>query len=480
MENLVLFQAFEWYLSDDGEYYKNMKNRAKELKDAGFGAIWLPPVFKSTGTNDVGYGVYDIYDLGEFDQKGSIRTKYGTKDELIDMINEFHEQGIKVYADVVLNHMAGADRPEKFKAIKVDNNDRTNEISDEIEIEGWTGFDFPGRDNKYSSFKWNFNHFSGIDFDNLTGENAIFKIIGENKGWGLGVSEEKGNFDYLMFADIDHSHPDVIEELKKWSIWFVKETGIDGIRLDALKHIDIEFINKFVDNLKSEFGEEFYVFGEYWMGDIEKIKEYLDNTNHKIDLFDVPLHYAFNSISNNGQGYDLRTILDDSLLRNNPMETVTFVDNHDSQPNESLQSWVKAWFKEIAYSIILLREEGYPCVFYGDYYGLNGEQPFDGIKDTINKLISIRQNYCFGEQDDYLEDSNRIGWVRRGTDQNPAKAAIVVSTKEYAKIRMFVEEEEGIEYVDKFNESEEKVIIDKEGFGEFFTPSAGVSVWVKQ
>ena len=45
---------------------------------------------------------------------------------------------------------------------------------------------------------------------------------------------------------------------------------------------------------------------------------------------------------------------------------------------------------------------------------------------------------------------------------------------------MFVEEEEGIEYVDKFNESEEKVIIDKEGFGEFFTPSAGVSVWVKQ
>ena len=53
MENLVLFQAFEWYLSDDGEYYKNMKNRAKELKDAGFGAIWLPPVFKSTGTNKI-------------------------------------------------------------------------------------------------------------------------------------------------------------------------------------------------------------------------------------------------------------------------------------------------------------------------------------------------------------------------------------------------------------------------------------------
>ena len=45
---------------------------------------------------------------------------------------------------------------------------------------------------------------------------------------------------------------------------------------------------------------------------------------------------------------------------------------------------------------------------------------------------------------------------------------------------MFVEEEEGTEFVDKFNESDERVIIDNEGFGEFFTPGVGVSVWVKQ
>jgi alpha-amylase len=480
MGNLVMFQAFEWYLENDGQYYNNMKSRAKELKEAGFGSIWIPPVYKATGTNDVGYGVYDIYDLGEFHQKGSIRTKYGTKQELHDMVEEYHKYGIKVYADVVMNHMAGADVKEKFKAVKVDYNDRTTDVSGELEVEGWTGFEFLPRDNKYSPFKWNFNHFNGVDFDNITGENAIYRIIGKNKGWNLGVSNEKGNFDYLMFADVDHAHPDVSEEFKKWSKWFINETGVDGFRLDALKHIDIVFINAFVDNIKSEFGEDFYIFGEYWSGDTGVIRDYLYKTNHKIDLFDVPLHYAFNAISNNGEGYDLRTILDTSLVRNNSMEAVSFVDNHDSQPSESLASWVEPWFKEIAYSIVLLRKEGYPCVFYGDYYGLNGEHPYEGIKEKIDELLYLRINYCFGEQDDYFGDPHQIGWVRRGTKENQTKAAIIVSTKENAKIKMFVGEKGGTEYIDKFNKSDKKVIIDDKGFGEFFTLSVGVSVWVRK
>ncbi|MDY0235462.1 MAG: alpha-amylase [Gudongella sp.] len=481
MENLVMFQAFEWYLENDGNYYNNMKSRAKELKEAGFGAIWIPPVYKATGTNDVGYGVYDIYDLGEFDQKGSIRTKYGTKQELLDMIQELHKYGIRVYADVVMNHMAGADRPEKFKAIKVDYNDRNRELGGEIEIEGWTGFDFPGRKDKYSSFKWNFNHFNGIDFNNLTGEKAIYRIIGKNKGWNLGVSHEKGNFDYLMFADIDHAHTDVVEEFKKWSVWFVNETGVDGFRLDALKHIDIPFINKFVKNINAEFGNDFYIFGEYWNGDRGSLVEYLDKTDHKIDLFDVPLHYALNTISNNGEGFDVRTILDTSLVKSNAMEAVSFVDNHDSQPNESLVSWVEPWFKEIAYSIILLRKEGYPCVFYGDYYGLAGkDHQYEGIKEKIDDLLYLRQNYCLGDQDDYFEDQHQIGWIRKGTEENPTKSAVIISTKENAKIRMFVEEESGTEYIDKLQKTDEKVIIDNQGYGEFFTPTVGVSVWVKK
>ena len=65
----------------------------------------------------------------------------------------------------------------------------------------------------------------------------------------------------------------------------------------------------------------------------------------------------------------MRTIFDGTLTQDNPTRSVTFVDNHDTQPEQSLESWVPDWFKPIAYALILLRQDGYPCIFYGDYYG---------------------------------------------------------------------------------------------------------------
>jgi hypothetical protein len=68
--------------------------------------------------------------LGEFDQKGGVRTNWGTKEELIAAIKAAKDNGIVSYADVVLNHRFGADRIETFAAVEVDNDDRTKEISD--------------------------------------------------------------------------------------------------------------------------------------------------------------------------------------------------------------------------------------------------------------------------------------------------------------------------------------------------------------
>jgi alpha-amylase len=47
---------------------------------------------------------YDIWDLGEFDQKGAQRTKWGTKDELLSAIKTATEKGIICYIDAVMNH----------------------------------------------------------------------------------------------------------------------------------------------------------------------------------------------------------------------------------------------------------------------------------------------------------------------------------------------------------------------------------------
>ncbi len=113
----------------------------------------------------MGYAVYDLYDLGEFDQKGSIETKYGTKEEYINAIKKLHENGIRVYADIVLNHRLGADGTEEVYAIEDLPSDRNVDISKPFPIQAWTKYEFPGRRGKYSDFKWNWTHFHGVDWD---------------------------------------------------------------------------------------------------------------------------------------------------------------------------------------------------------------------------------------------------------------------------------------------------------------------------
>ena len=118
MENGVMMQYFEWHLPNDGKLWKQIKEDASHLRDIGVTAVWILPAYKADEQQDEGYATYDLYDLGEFDQKGTIRTKYGTKDELKKMIDELHKYHIAVYLDVVLNHKAGGDFTEKFMVVK--------------------------------------------------------------------------------------------------------------------------------------------------------------------------------------------------------------------------------------------------------------------------------------------------------------------------------------------------------------------------
>ncbi len=477
--NGLILQGFEWYLIDDGNHYNYIKENLDYLKSLGFTAIWLPPATKATGTNDVGYGIYDLYDLGEFDQKGSVRTKYGTKEELISLIDEAKSKGIAIYADFVMNHKAGADEVELFKAIKVNPDNRLEEIGEPREIEGWTKFYFPGRQGKYSDFKWNFNHFTAVDFDNKTGETGIFRIIGDNKGWSWSVSGEKGNFDYLMFADIDTSHPDVREELFRWGKWFIEETKISGIRYDALKHLDAEFINEFTQYILNEVDENFYFVGEYWENNLDDLLKYLGVTSSNIALFDVPLHFQLYEASMRGDSFDLRNIFDNSLEGQRKFESVTFVDNHDSQKGQSLQSWVDDWFRQIAYAIVLLRKDGYPCVFWGDLFQIGDGSQYGGMKDQLIPLLELRRDYAYGEQEYYLQSKNAIGFVRYGNEEHPGKLAVTISNHTEDTIRMFVgEDQAGKLYKDKLGNNQAEIIIDDEGYGDFQVSPGSVSVWI--
>ena len=67
-------------------------------------------------------------------------------------------------------------------------------------------------------FQWNWTHFHGIDWDDNTKTVSIYKFYG--KKWDDDVDKEKGNFDYLMGADIDMNNNDVSNELIKWANGF--------------------------------------------------------------------------------------------------------------------------------------------------------------------------------------------------------------------------------------------------------------------
>lgn len=107
----VMMQAFYWDVPVDagglnGSWWDSLSVKANTLGVSGFTGMWLPSPSKGNfGIYDMGYGIYDHYDLGNYTQKGTTETRFGSRSELEAMIDSMHNNGIEVYADIVLNHI---------------------------------------------------------------------------------------------------------------------------------------------------------------------------------------------------------------------------------------------------------------------------------------------------------------------------------------------------------------------------------------
>ncbi len=119
-QNDVMMQAFYWNLPVDeaalnGTWWDNLSNKSAELKSAGFTGLWVPAPSKGNwGIVDMGYGIYDHYDLGNYYQKGSTETRFGSRAELESMIGIMHTTPkIEIYADIILNHVYSDDNNEE-------------------------------------------------------------------------------------------------------------------------------------------------------------------------------------------------------------------------------------------------------------------------------------------------------------------------------------------------------------------------------
>lgn len=476
VSNETYLQYFDWYLPNDGLWWRRVAAKAEAMKKVGITGVWLPPAYKAMTQDNVGYGVYDMYDLGEFDQKGTVRTKYGTKAEYLEAVRTLRRHGIKVFADIVLNQRMGADETEEVEAVEDAADNRNQDISGTEKILAWTRFTFPGRKGKYSDFTWNHTHFTGCDWDERGKRKGVFRFVG--KHWSNDTDPEHGNFDYLMGADVDWSNPEVVDETEKWFKWYIKETHVDGLRLDAVKHIDFDAYRNLLEAVRKENDDPLPAVGEYWSGDVNRLNHYLDVVDHEMALFDVPLHFNFYNASHSNGTFPMRNILSNTLVSQQPQYAVTFVDNHDTEPGQSLESFVDLWFKPLAYAIILLRQEGTPCVFYSDLLGL----PPQNLEPVANllRLMMIRNRYAYGEQVDYFDDDHIVGWVRRGDADHPVSGLAVVMSDSVGGVKRMQMGQQfaGRIFHDALDKCTDAVTIDADGWGNFETSGGNVAVWV--
>ena len=331
----VLMQGFYWDVPSGGTWYNVLASKAKELKAAGFTAIWFPPPTKGmSGGYSMGYDVFDHYDLGEYNQKGTVETRFGSIDELKAAINAFHAEGIQVYADAVMNHMTGGD---------LEDNPYTGGQT-------WTKFTYP-----HHTFEKNYECF-------IPNGRSCFEDEYFCGDWG---------------PELCHEYSYVGDELKKWGKWLIDEIGFDGFRLDAVKCISPTYIASW----NSAVGAKFIV-GEFFDSNINLLNNFVNQSG--IAVFDFPLRDVLRDMCNDTKGYfDMRRLAYAGFTAINPFMSVTFVENHDVDRSDPIVT-----DKMLAYAYILTAE-GYPTVFWKDYYNYN-------LKPYIDPLIWIHENLASG------------------------------------------------------------------------------------
>jgi len=372
----VIMQAFYWDCpkleGKEFEWWNFISQNIPQLSTVGFTALWLPPATKGAnlfGSMSMGYDPYDFYDLGEFDQRGSIPTWFGTRSQLESLIRTAHDYNMQVYADMVLNHTNGGDEEELNP---LDGKKR------------WTKYN--PASNKFTR-DWTCYHPSNFE------------------RW-----DDEGFED---MPDLCHRNPDVYKSLMEYARWLIEDIGFDGLRYDFVKGYGTWLILGIIERLYSKNGTDNYSpfgVGEYWSNDsyvtrwLHEINEHSDNP---MTAFDFDLRQRLKGLCDQF-GFSLKTLTQNGTLVTDGLSgwAVTFVENHDIVRMNSIVN-----DKMLAYAYILTHE-GYPCVFWQDYY--NWQLGREGENTGIAALVSTHEQYAGGGTTVLYCDDNLYIMQRQG------------------------------------------------------------------
>ena len=366
-------------------WYNNLaaKSQAGDLDK--FTMIWMPPPKKgNSGIQSVGYDPFDYYDLGTYNEKGSVKTRYGGETELKSCVDTLRGRGIRPIVDLVLNHIQnGASGADKFRFTYANHN--TFEKLD------------PGGDN-------------GNQYFNDSTNNAPF------------------HYEYDFGRDVNFEHPYQRQGIKSWGDWITAKVGYQGYRWDLAFNIDPWFISEF---MRSGLKQDRFSVMEYWEketeGTSEEMVTYLALTDYRSAMFDMPLRGALQEMCNESDDFDMSLLTEKGLVNQAPQWSVTFAESHDTiRPYELKVSITKD--KMMAYAFVLM-SEGLPMIAYNDYFlGQKADQliPDDSVDDgwtggtlktNIDVLIDIRSKFAGGDTTYLHADADLLVMKREGNEQ---------------------------------------------------------------
>lgn len=298
----VLFQGFWWdYWNNNfpNKWSDYLTELSPRLKDIGIDAVWIPPAAKCATTGNVGYGPFDHYDLGDKFQKGgssvNVRTRMGSKDELLRMVAVMHANGIEVIEDVVLNHVdgagsnsgAGGKDPEPFSVANAGGFKNFRYVSYSTPYINDSQDDYWTRNGRWAK---NYPNFYPNLANNCTTGDICSPFFGPDisyEGTAYGASSNiplsgSANINGTIRPYVNPIQPfDYVRtNARNWITWFKKQTGVDGWRWDAVKHFPLYIQEDLIYNVKytispfAQGGEAMFNVGE-WVGSKSEIDAYV-------------------------------------------------------------------------------------------------------------------------------------------------------------------------------------------------------------
>lgn len=387
----VVLQGFWWdyYNSNYNLGWANyLTELAPRLKGLGVDAVWIPPTIKNTHTGSVGYAPFDHYDLGDKFQKNSLKTKMGDKDELLRMVAVLKANGIDVIQDIVLNHIIGAGSASNQGGVDP-------AAMDDFSTGKYKNF-------RYACYKTPITSNDGTFYLSLEGRfPKNWQNFYPNPGnpcctndinspyWGPDICYESNAYGLSSNAVYNPAQSDnyMRDGMRDWLIWYKKQMGWDGVRLDAVKHFPDYISEDFLWNLQhnalwASGGDDMFAVGE-WIGGMSELDSWASAVQDRAGTFDFSLRNALTGIINGNGGFDLGSV--PNYQQQNRYRTVPFVNNHDTyRPIVDASGNIIGWdtFNEIGGHIdpndgrksltyaIAMAVDGAPLVFFEDIFNI--------------------------------------------------------------------------------------------------------------